>query len=319
MSASQQQCSKYTRRLGSLDEAHGVRQLGLLVFDAVACRGRACTAMRGRAAGVAQVVVAAAGPRDVPPLPHGAPPSNFESHPRPAPGSASAASAAQTPSPCSWPSRSCSGTSWKFKASMGGGSVAAWGAGSGLLSWRLRVPLPQPWPGPHVVTATSNDPGCASTSFLRRLRSAWSPVCRRTTRICRGCQPGGSSGQCLRMQARVVYSSTQALRHPQSRTWGHQRSNSLIQLGSTDRGTTTRWGPWQGEGQGGRGVGCTRAAGCAGRGGAQHQRQQAPTHLHLPLKLEVGQQRDGLQRLAQPHLVCGGEAGRQGEGRAVGM
>lgn len=38
-------------------------------------------------------------------------------------------------------------------------------------------------------------------------------------------------------------------------------------------------------------------------------------HLHAPLKLQVGQQGDGLQRLAQPHFVC-----RRGGGTcAAGM
>lgn len=37
----------------------------------------------------------------------------------------------------------------------------------------------------HVVTATSNDSGWDSTSLFRRCRSSWSPLCRRTTRICR--------------------------------------------------------------------------------------------------------------------------------------
>ena len=61
-------------------------------------------------------------------------------------------------------------------------------------------------PPSHVVTATSNESGRSSTSCLRRRRSAGSPVCSRTTRIC-GARRGraravGSRARGVRRQRR---------------------------------------------------------------------------------------------------------------------
>ena len=117
-------------------------------------------------------------------------------------------------------------------------------------------------PGVQAHDAHGGAPATRQHQFEHRAAGGSRTCARRAREGSRGCRAHRRGGHMIHAGPRFSASSCQnaassttaRANRPPARLppchAAHQRSNSDIQLGSTDRGTTTRWGPCRRRGRG---------------------------------------------------------------------